>query len=245
MPRFFVASPLVAGEIMPLPDDVVRHVHVLRLQTDDTVHLFNGSGGEYRARLVEIGKRTAIVQLDEFIDREAEPPYRITLAQGVAGGDKMDWLIEKAVELGVTSVAPLTAERGVVRLSGERAARRQGHWQALVRAACEQCGRNRVPDVAVPQNLDKWLDALPPAEDGELRLLLSPRAQLGFASLPASAPAAPITIVIGPEAGFSAAEETTIVDAGFATLGLGPRVLRTETAGIAVLAALAARWGGW
>ena len=125
MPRFFVAGPLVAGEIMPLPDDVVRHVHVLRLQTDDTVHLFNGSGGEYRGRLVEIGKRTATVQLDEFTDREAEPPYRVTLAQGVAGGDKMDWLIEKAVELGVSSVVPLTAERGVVRLSGDRASRRQ------------------------------------------------------------------------------------------------------------------------
>jgi 16S rRNA (uracil1498-N3)-methyltransferase len=233
MPRFFVASPLVAGEIMPLPDDVVRHVHVLRLQTGDTVHLFNGSGGEYRASLVEIGKRTAIVQLDEFIDREAEPPYRITLAQGVAGGDKMDWLIEKAVELGVTAVVPLTAERGVVRLSGERAARRQGHWQALV------------PDVAAPQDLDKWLGNLPPAEDGELRLLLSPRAQLGFASLPASAPTAPVIIAIGPEAGFSPAEEAAIIDAGFATLGLGPRVLRTETAGMAVLGALAARWGGW
>ena len=127
MPRFFVAALLVAGEILSLPDDVVRHVQVLRLQSDDTVHLFNGSGGEYRARLVEIGKRTATAQLDEFIDREAEPPYRITLAQGVAGGDKMDWLIEKAVELGVSSIVPLTAERGVVRLSGERAARRQGH----------------------------------------------------------------------------------------------------------------------
>ena len=245
MPRFFVAGPLVAGEIMPLPDDVVRHVHVLRLQTDDTVHLFNGSGGEYRGRLVEIGKRTAIVQLDEFTDREAEPPYRVTLAQGVAGGDKMDWLIEKAVELGVSSVVPLTAERGVVRLSGDRASRRQVHWQALVRAACEQCGRNRVPDVMAPQDLEKWLGSFPPAQDGELRLLLSPRAQLGFASLPASAPAAPVTVAIGPEAGFSPAEEAAIVDAGFATLGLGPRVLRTETAGIAVLAALAARWGGW
>jgi 16S rRNA (uracil1498-N3)-methyltransferase len=245
MPRFFIASPLAAGETMPLPDDVVRHVHVLRLQPGDTVHLFNSSGGEYRARLVEIGKRTAIVQVDEFIEREAETPYRITLAQGVAGGDKMDWLIEKAVELGVTAVVPLTAERGVVRLSSERAARRQGHWQALARAACEQCGRNRVPDVATPADVGKWLDNLPPAGDGELRLLLSPRAQLGIASLPTSAPTALVTIAIGPEAGFSPGEEASIVDAGFATLALGPRVLRTETAGIAVLGALAARWGGW
>jgi 16S rRNA (uracil1498-N3)-methyltransferase len=245
MPRFFVSGPLVAGEIAPLPDDVVRHVHVLRLQTGDAITLFDGTGGEYNARLLEIGKRAASAHTEAFSDRDAEPPYRVTLAQGVAGGDKMDWLIEKAVELGVASVIPLTAERGVVRLSGERAMRRQTHWQALARAACEQCGRNRVPEIAPAQDLDKWLDSLPPAQDGELRLLLSPRAELGFASLPATPPAAPVTFAIGPEAGFSPAEETSIADAGFVTLGLGPRVLRTETAGIAVLAALAARWGGW
>jgi 16S rRNA (uracil1498-N3)-methyltransferase len=245
MPRFFVTGPLVAGEIASLPDDVVRHVQVLRLQANDAVTLFDGTGGEYHARLLEIGKRAATVKLDEFIDREAEPPYRVTLAQGVAGGDKMDWLIEKAVELGISSMTPLTTERGVVRLSGERALRRQAHWQALARAACEQCGRNRVPDVAPPQDLDKWLNGLPPAQNGELRLLLSPRAELGFTSLPAMAPAAPVTIAIGPEAGFSPAEEAAIVGAGFSTLSLGPRVLRTETAGIALLAALAARWGGW
>jgi 16S rRNA (uracil1498-N3)-methyltransferase len=245
MPRFFVNGPLVAGQITPLPDDVVRHVHVLRLQTNDAITLFDGSGGEHSARLLEIGKRAATAQLDDFIDRNAETPYSVTLAQGVAGGDKMDWLIEKAVELGVASMAPLTAERGVVRLSGERALRRQTHWQALARAACEQCGRNRVPEIAPPRDLDKWLNSLPPAQDGELRLLLSPRAELGFASLPAIAPTAPVLFAIGPEAGFSPAEEAAIVDAGFTAIGLGPRVLRTETAGIAVLAALAARWGGW
>jgi 16S rRNA (uracil1498-N3)-methyltransferase len=245
MPRFFVSGPLVAGEITPLPDDVVRHVHVLRLQTNDAITLFDGTGGEYDARLFEIGKRTATAHIDAFIERDAEPPYRVALAQGVAGGDKMDWLIEKAVELGVASVIPLTAERGVVRLSGERAIRRQSHWQALARAACEQCGRNRVPDVSPPQELDKWLHGLPPVRDGELRLLLSPRAELSFSSLPAQAPAAPVTFAIGPEAGFSPTEEATIADAGFITLGLGPRILRTETAGIAVLAALAALWGGW
>ncbi|WP_438395437.1 16S rRNA (uracil(1498)-N(3))-methyltransferase [Caballeronia sp. DA-9] len=245
MPRFFVTGPLVAGEIAQLPEDVVRHIHVLRLQINDAITLFNGSGGEYIARLLEIGKRSATVQIDEFTERDAEPPYRVTLAQGVAGGDKMDWLIEKSVELGVASMIPLIAERGVVRLSGERATRRQTHWQALTRAACEQCGRNRVPNVTPPQDMDKWLIGLPPAQEGELRLLLSPRAELDFASLPATAPAAPVILAIGPEAGFSPAEEAAIVDAGFVALGLGPRVLRTETAGIAVLAALAARWGGW
>ncbi|SAK83914.1 16S ribosomal RNA methyltransferase RsmE [Caballeronia hypogeia] len=245
MPRFHVDCPLFVGQTLTLPDDVVRHVHVLRLQTGDPVTLFDGRGGEYRGVLVDIAKRSASARLDEHSDREAEPPYRVTLAQGIAGGDKMDWLIEKAVELGVAGIAPITAERGVVRLAGERAVRRQAHWQALTRAACEQCGRNRVPDVAPPRDLNAWLTDLPAAADGELRLLLSPRAEVSFASLPADPPCGPVTLLIGPEAGFSPAEEQAIIANGFAALGLGPRVLRTETAGVAVLAALAARWGGW
>ncbi|WP_244826238.1 MULTISPECIES: 16S rRNA (uracil(1498)-N(3))-methyltransferase [unclassified Caballeronia] len=245
MPRFYVDGPLAVGQTLPLPDDVVRHVHVLRLQTGDVITLFDGEGGEYRAELTEIAKRAASARIDEHDERDAEPPYRVILAQGVAGGDKMDWLIEKTVELGVADIVPLTTERGVVRLAGERALKRQAHWQALVRAACEQCGRNRVPHVAPPRDLDAWLADLPPASDGELRLLLSPRAELTFATLPAKAPREPVTLLIGPEAGFSPLEESEIVAAGFSALGLGPRVLRTETAGIAVLAALAARWGGW
>ncbi|BAN24090.1 ribosomal RNA small subunit methyltransferase E [Caballeronia insecticola] len=232
------------GQTLPLPDDVVRHVHVLRLQTGDAITLFDGAGGEYHGTLVDIARRAATARIDEHSDREAEPPYRVTVAQGVAGGDKMDWLIEKAVELGVAGIVPITAERGVVRLAGERALRRQAHWQALTRAACEQCGRNRVPEIAPPRDLDAWLADLPDV-DGELRLLLSPRADMTFATLPADPPSGPVTLLIGPEAGFSPAEEEAIVAAGFSALGLGPRVLRTETAGVAVLAALAARWGGW
>ncbi|WP_250499963.1 16S rRNA (uracil(1498)-N(3))-methyltransferase [Caballeronia sp. GAWG1-5s-s] len=245
MPRFFVDGPLAAGQTLSLPDDVVRHVHVLRLQNGDAITLFDGTGGEYHGVLVEIGKRAALARIDAHSEREAEPPYRVTLAQGVAGGDKMDWLIEKTVELGVAQIVPLTAERGVVRLAGERALRRQAHWQALARAACEQCGRNRVPEVAAPRDLSAWLASLPTAADGDLRLLLSPRAEVSFAALPAEPPRGRVTLVIGPEAGFSPKEESEIVAAGFAALGLGPRVLRTETAGTAVLAALAARWGGW
>jgi 16S rRNA (uracil1498-N3)-methyltransferase len=245
MPRFYVDGPLSVGQILTLPDDVVRHVHVLRLQTGDAITLFDGCGGEYRAELIDIAKRAASARIDEHDAREAEPPYRVTLAQGVAGGDKMDWLIEKAVELGVGAIAPITAERGVVRLAGERALRRQAHWQALTRAACEQCGRNRVPEVAPPRDLDAWLDDLPAAVDGEWRLLLSPRAEVSFASLPADAPSGPVTLAIGPEAGFSPSEEEALIAAGFRSIGLGPRVLRTETAGIAMLGALAARWGGW
>ncbi|MBR7983966.1 16S rRNA (uracil(1498)-N(3))-methyltransferase, partial [Burkholderia cenocepacia] len=175
VPRFFVDAALRADATLALPADVARHVQVLRLQPGDVLALFDGTGGQYRARLVEVDKRSALVQVDTFEPAEAEPPYRVTLAQGIAGGDKMDWVIEKAVELGVAAVVPLSTARGVVKLSGERADKRVAHWRGVVRASCEQCGRNRVPDVAPVAGFNAWLDALPAAPaDGELRLLLSP-----------------------------------------------------------------------
>ncbi|MGH8780686.1 16S rRNA (uracil(1498)-N(3))-methyltransferase [Paraburkholderia sp.] len=246
IPRFFVGQPLHPDDVLPLPDDVMRHVQVLRLQPGDSLALFNGEGGEFRAELVEVERRSVTVRIGEFSASETEPPYRLTLAQGVAGGDKMDWLIEKAVELGASGFIPLMTARCVVRLSGERAQRRQAHWQGIVRASCEQCGRNRVPEVDAIRDFSTWLDALPskPVSD-ELRLLLSPRATLDFAALPAEPPRGGITLLIGPEGGLSTDEEAAAIERGFTAVALGPRVLRTETAGIAVLAALAARWGGW
>jgi len=246
MPRFFVGNALQSDEVVTLPDEVTRHVQVLRLQPGDTIVLFNGLGGEYSAEIVGMERRDTQVRIGPHRDVEAEPPYRVTLAQGVAGNDKMDWLIEKAVELGATNFVPLTASRSVVRLSGERAVRRQVHWQRIVQASCEQCGRNRLPDVAPARDIAAWLDSLPkrPGE-GELRLLLSPRANVAFSTLPAEPPSGEVTVLIGPEGGFSSQEEAAALDQGFIAMGLGPRVLRTETAGIAVLAALAARWGGW
>ena len=246
MPRFFVDSPLAPGDVLRLPDEVARHVQVLRLTAGDSLTLFNGRGGQHEAELVELGRRSALARIGAFEPADAEPPYRITLAQGIAGGDKMDWLIEKAVELGVARIAPLAAARSVVRLSAERASRRHAHWQAIVRAACEQCGRNRLPEVDTARDFSKWLETLPaPADDGAMRLMLSPRAATAFASLPAAPPAAEVILLIGPEGGLSPEEEDAALAHGFAPLSLGPRVLRTETAGMAVLAALAARWGGW
>ncbi|MBB5500118.1 16S rRNA (uracil(1498)-N(3))-methyltransferase [Paraburkholderia sp. MM5384-R2] len=246
MPRFFVDMPLYADDVIALPDDVVRHVAVLRLQPGDSLALFNGQGGEYAAELVEVERRAARVKIGEFRAIEVEPPYRLTLAQGIAGGDKMDWLIEKAVELGASGFVPLATARSIVRLTGERAQRRQQHWQGVVRASCEQCGRNRVPDVMPVCEIGAWLDTLSrePAPD-ELRLLLSPRASIGFAALPDAPPPGGVTLLIGPEGGLCADEEAAAGEQGFTAIGLGPRVLRTETAGIAVLAGLAARWGGW
>jgi 16S rRNA (uracil1498-N3)-methyltransferase len=246
MPRFFVGAPLLGGDLLVLPDDVMRHVQVLRLQPGDSIALFNGEGGEFSAELVEVERRSVRVKVGEFRSIDVEPPYRVTLAQGVAGGDKMDWLIEKAVELGASAFVPLTTARSVVRLSGERAMRRQAHWQGIVRASCEQCGRNRVPDVAPAVDLTSWLANLPTTpDDDELRLLLSPRASIEFSALPTVPPQGPVTILIGPEGGLSTEEEGLALSHGFSGIGLGPRVLRTETAGIAILAALAARWGGW
>ncbi len=245
VPRFFVEIPLPAGAEVELPAEVARHVQVLRLAPGDALTLFDGCGGQHRAELVEVGKRTAVARTVAFEPREAEAPYRITLAQGIAGGDKMDWLIEKAVELGVARVAPLSTARGVVRLAGERAEKRVAHWQGVVRASCEQCGRNRVPAVAPIADFQSWLGRLPAAADGELRLMLSPRASIAFGELPPTAPAGEITLLIGPEGGLSPAEEDAARDAGFQAIVLGTRVLRTETAGMAMLAALAARWGGW
>nr|WP_206951139.1 16S rRNA (uracil(1498)-N(3))-methyltransferase [Trinickia acidisoli] len=246
MPRFFVDSDFQSGDAVALPDEVARHVQVLRLTTGDALTLFNGRGGQYEARLVEVGRRNALAQIGAFASVEVEAPYRITLAQGIAGGDKMDWLIEKAVELGVSRVAPLATARGVVRLSAERASRRHAHWQGIVRAACEQCGRNRMPEVDPACDLYNWLEMLPRSGDpGALRLMLSPRASIAFETLPGTPPSAGVTLLIGPEGGLSPEEEDAAVAHGFTPLSLGPRVLRTETAGMAVLAALAARWGGW
>ncbi|KKB63035.1 16S rRNA methyltransferase [Robbsia andropogonis] len=256
-PRFFVDLPLSTGTSLTLPAETVRHLQVLRLREGDLLTVFNGDGNAYDARLDALEKRSAhaTVLTATVNAAAAEPPYRIDLVQGVASNEKMDWLIEKAVELGVDTITPILAHRSVVKLQGERLERRHAHWEALVRAACEQCGRNVIPTVRVPQPFDRWLEATTRntaetsgSQEGALtplRWLLSPRAATTFAELPITPPAAPIQLWIGPEGGWSMEEEAAARAAGVTALSLGPRVLRTETAGMAVLAALAGRWGGW
>ncbi|MBY4897380.1 16S rRNA (uracil(1498)-N(3))-methyltransferase [Cupriavidus sp. AU9028] len=245
-PRFFVDTPLQAESSLSLPDTVVRHIQVLRLAPGDAITLFDGQGGSHPATLADLGKRHAVAQVGPRRDEECEPPFRVTLAQGIAGGDKMDWLIEKAVELGVAAIVPLQTARAVVRLSGERAQKRQAHWQALVRAACEQCGRNRVPEVAAVRGMEEWLRALP--REGE-RLLVSPRAAASLVTLAAERRqrwlSGELTLLIGPEGGLSPEEEDAALAHGFTAASLGPRILRTETAGLACLAALNALLGGF
>ncbi len=240
--RLYCPVPLSAGTRLALPEDAAHHARdVLRLREGDEVVLLNGLGGEYRARLAAVGKKEVTVEVLEFHQREAEAPYPVTVAQSLATGDKMDWVIEKAVELGAAAIVPVAAARSVLRLDAARAAKRAQHWEAIVRAACEQCGRNRIPELSPVTPLDDWLQARRGAPG--LKLMLSPVHARKFSALDKPAPGTPITLLIGPEAGLSDAEEAAAQSAGFLPVLLGPRVMRTETAALAALAAIHARWG--
>ena len=240
--RLFRVGEIAVGQTLRLPDKAAHHARdVLRLTVGDQVTLLNGLGGEFRARLATVTKKQVMVEILEFHRREAEAPYPVTVAQCLAGGDKMDWVVEKSVELGACTIQPLAAARSVLRLNPERAAKRLEHWRAIAQSACEQCGRNRIPTIAPLAPIDHWLTAMR-AQPG-LKLMLSPVHATLFSSLPAPAPGTPITLLIGPEAGLSDAEEAQALAAGFAPILLGPRVMRTETAALAALAAIHARWG--
>lgn len=240
MPRFYCSQPLAVGETITLPDAVAHHVHVVRLAVGAELCLFNGDGGQYVAQLASVEKRRATAVLKAFVARDVELPFEITLAQALPEASKMDWIIEKAVEMGVAALQPLAAQRCVVRLSGERADKKQAHWQGVIEAACEQSGRNRLARLAPLDQFDDWI-----GQDGlQKRILLTPR---GSESLPAWArhqPPQAVAILVGPEGGFTLAEEDAAIGRGALALSMGPRVLRTETAGIAAVATLNALWGG-
>lgn len=239
MPRFHCPLPLAVGATIALPEALAHHIHVLRLAVGDTLTLFNGEGGEYEGTLAAVGKKQAQVELKAFSPREAELPYALTLAQALPEGSKMDWIVEKAVELGAAAIQPLAARRCVVRLSAERAGKKLEHWQAVAAAAAEQCGRNRLPQLAAPLDFRDWIgqSCLHP------RILFSPRAEQSLSAWARHHPPQALTLMIGPEGGFSPDEEDAALAAGALALGLGARVLRTETAGLAALAALNAAWG--
>ena len=239
IPRFFCSQPIKVGATMELPQEAAHHaLRVLRLRQGAAIVLFDGTGGEYRAKLVDEGRRTS-ARIEAFDPIERESPLAVTLAQALPSGDKMDWIIEKAVELGVSAIVPLLAERSVVRLAGERAAKRVAHLNAVARAACEQCGRNRVPAVEAIAPLGTFL-AASVAQDVQ-RLVLTPGGTRNLAALAPSAQG--VVLLAGPEGGWSDAEMAAFRACGWRDLTLGPRILRSETAGPAALAALQARWG--
>lgn len=236
--RLYCDLPLSPGAEIVLPEAAARHaVTVLRLQAGDALTLFNGAGGEYSASLVAVNKREARARLIDFHAVERESPMQITLALGISAGERMDYSLQKATELGVSAIQPLSTERSLVKLAGERADKRQQHWQHVVIAACEQCGRNRVPAVAPVQKLFSYLASV---DRSERRLLLSPDAST---PLKRAAPAARVVLLIGAEGGFAPAEYEAAETSGFEPVSLGPRILRTETAPVAALAVLQALWG--
>ena len=242
MPRFYSPQPLTSGATVDLPESIAHHLHVVRMQPGAALTLFDGRGGQYAALLLEIGKKRASATVGIHEAVEVELPYSVMLAQGLPEGSKMDWIIEKAVELGVTAVQPLAARRSVVRLSGERAEKRHAHWTGVIEAASEQCGRNRLTSLAPVADFGRWLAV--PSLDDPPRILLSPRATQSLAGwAQANGPQA-LTLMVGPEGGFTQEEEDAAIASGALALSIGPRVLRTETAALAALALLGGIWGG-
>jgi 16S rRNA (uracil1498-N3)-methyltransferase len=238
--RAYIDAPLAAGTRVTLPEDAAAHlVRVLRLRVGDGCVLFNGDGQDHDARLVEAGKRGAVAEVLASRAIANESPLRIVLLQGIARGEKMDLVLQKATELGVARIVPVDAQRTEVRLEGERLRKRVAHWRSVVVSACEQCGRARIPQVSDPVAIG---DIGYHAGDATLRLTLDPD---GGHALPALAIAAESTVAlaVGPEGGWSPRDRDALRAAGFEGLRLGPRILRTETAGLAAIAALQALHG--
>lgn len=239
IPRFYCTDPLTPGDSVGLPETAAHHAaHVLRLKPGDACFLFNGDGAEYSAVIERIGKNETVAAVTGRQDVSRESPLAVTLAQALCAGDKMDLVVRKAVELGASRIVPVWSARSVVRLQGGRAAARVRHWQAVAIAACEQCGRNRIPEVTSLTPLDDWLEQPPPAP---VRWMLSPQGGQPFSEL--DRPSGEVVLLVGPEAGFSEPEQQAARAAGYRAIRLGPRVLRTETAALAALAALQGRWG--
>lgn len=237
-PRFYVREPLAPGARLELPEPVARHaVRVLRLPSGTPITLFDGRGGEYPAVLEYVDRDYVTATVGAWLERECESPLAVTLVQAVQAGDKMDFTIQKCVELGVSHIVPVESRRSVIRLTGDRAGKRVAHWQGVAAAACEQCGRNRVPLVVPLESVEKWL-ARPAGK--ALRLMLAPGAATTLASLPKTTE---LELLVGAEGGLDEREIEAAKFAGFAAISLGPRVLRTETAGLAALATLQTLWG--
>jgi len=235
MARFYCPLPLHTGDALSLPPSAARHVQVLRLQPGGVITLFNGQGGEFAASVTRMGRSDVEVLIGAHSATEREAACAVHLLAGITANERMDWLVEKATELGAASLTPLMAERSVLKLKGERAEKKLAHWQGVAVAASEQCGRNRVTRIEPAESLSAWLAQHPAGTGARLVLSLSPGAQPLRTALQGHSD---VTLLSGPEGGLTAAEEALALAAGFVPVTLGPRVLRAETAPLAVLAAL-------
>lgn len=239
--RSFIDLPLQPEQELALPETITNHVvRVLRLQAGEVFHLFNGDGFDYAAEILTLEKRGARVRVAARLPVATESPLRIHLYQSIARGEKMDLILQKATELGVHAFTPIISDRTEVKLDSERSDKKRGHWQGVVRSACEQSGRARVPEVNEPVAIHQ----LAPADGARQAFYLQPGASRRIADLSPEIDRE-LALAIGPEGGFSARDIHLLRTAGFDGLGLGPRILRTETAGIALVAALQSRFGDW
>jgi 16S rRNA (uracil1498-N3)-methyltransferase len=235
--RLFVDQALAVGDSIELDERAHRHaVQVLRLRAGAELVLFNGTGGQYRAQVTEAGKRRSRVTVTGFEDRDSRPALHITLLQGISRGDRMDYSLQKATELGVSAIRPVITKRSQVPGDPRRLESRLAHWQGVIVSACEQCGRNELPELQTVTTLEHWFGERPEGYG----LLLDPQAETGLGE---GSPNGPIQLLIGPEGGLDDTEIASALNHGMHTVHLGPRILRTETAGVAALAVIQALWG--
>jgi len=239
MPRFYSAEKLAPGALIRLSDGAAVHAsRALRMKVGDSAVLFNGDGNDYLCELTYMSKSEVSAKVKSVSANTCESPLNITLIQAISSGDRMDFTIQKAVELGVTVIQPISSQRSVVKLSGERAEKRREHWQNVVISACEQCGRAIVPEVRPATLLAQWLGQ---SETGALRILLSPTAAQNLNDLPK--PAGTIQLLIGAEGGLTPEEISLATDHEFTPIRLGNRILRTETAALTAISSLQTLWG--
>lgn len=237
--RLFIGQPISRNQYLEVDSDTAHYLtRVLRLKAGSELTIFEGNGYEYPAVVTEAGKHKTVLRAGEPVLRDVESPVSIRLIQGISRGERMDLVVQKATELGVHSIVPVVTEFTVVKLKPKRAQRRLDHWRKIARSACEQCGRNRLPEIAEPEPLTGYLQR---PSSADFRLLLHPGASASVASLPDSATL--VDLLIGPEGGLSSAERDTAATFGFTPVSMGPRVLRSETAALTALALVQARWG--
>ncbi|HEZ6019610.1 TPA: 16S rRNA (uracil(1498)-N(3))-methyltransferase [Neisseria meningitidis] len=238
MPRFYLPENLSVGQTVALPDNIVRHLNVLRVRPNENITLFDGKGKAHAAQLTVLEKRRAEAEILHEDTTDNESPLNITLIQSISSGDRMDFTLQKSVELGVTAIQPVISERCIVRLDGERAAKRLARWQEIVISACEQSGRNTVPPVLPIIGYREALDKMP-SESTKLIMSINRARKLADIRQPSGA----IVFMVGPEGGWTEQEEQQAFEAGFQAVTLGKRILRTETAPLAALAAMQTLWG--